>query len=86
MVDLEASNRSEQNSEYSKKLMYGSLLCLSTTFNFDDLIIAIVSNSDDGLLNQGLVSLLKICTWKRFEFTVFYNNIFVPFKLVSHKT
>lgn len=68
MVDLEAksraekspsdeSNRSTQQSPYSKKLMYGSLLLFSTTPKFDDLIIAIVSNRDVDLLNQGYVSL-----------------------------
>lgn len=66
MVDLEAKSRSEkspsddsnraQQSPYSKKLMYGSLLLFSSTPKFDDLIIAIVSNRDVDLLNQGYVS------------------------------
>lgn len=66
MVDLEAKSRSEKNgaddsnraqqSPYSKKLMYGSLLLFSSTPKFDDLIIAIVSNRDVDLLNQGYVS------------------------------
>lgn len=62
MVDLEASTRSEHlnldsnnNNKYSKKLMYGSLLCFTTSPTFDDLIIAIVSNRDVDLLNQGYV-------------------------------
>lgn len=67
MVDLEAKSRAEkspsdesnraQQSPYSKKLMYGSLLTFSSTPKFDDLIIAIVSNRDVDLLNQGYVSL-----------------------------
>lgn len=64
MVDLEAKTRAEANSsdsnnnnnKYSKKLMYGSLLCFSTSPKFEDLIIAVVSNRDVDLLNQGYVS------------------------------
>lgn len=66
MVDLEAKSRAEkspsdesnraQQSPYSKKLMYGSLLLFSSTPKFEDLIIAIVSNRDVDLLNQGYVS------------------------------
>lgn len=63
MVDLEAKTRSEpnlfdsnnNNNKYSKKLMYGSLLALSSSPKFDDLIIAVVSNRDVDLLNQGYV-------------------------------
>lgn len=62
MINLEANNRPELNSadvtnnnKYSKKLMYGSLLCLSTSPKFEDLIIAVVSNRDVDLLNQGYV-------------------------------
>lgn len=66
MVDLEVKTRSESNSsdsnnntnKYSKKLMYGSLLCFSTSPKFDDLIIAVVSNRDVDLLNQGYVSFI----------------------------
>lgn len=64
MVDLEAKTRSEPNSsdtnnniKYSKKLMYGSLLCFTTSTKFDDLLIAVVSNRDVDLLNQGYVSI-----------------------------
>lgn len=63
MVDLEAKTRTESNSldntnKYSKKLMYGSLLCFSSSPKFDNLIIAIVSNRDVELLNQGYVCVL----------------------------
>lgn len=68
MVDLEVKTRTEQspsdsnnnNNKYSKKLMYGSLLCFSTTPKFDDLIIAVVSNRDVDLLNQGYVSFVDV--------------------------
>lgn len=64
MVDLEAKTRTDvnlsdsnnNNNKYSKKLMYGSLLCFSTSPKFEDLIIAVVSNRDVDLLNQGYVS------------------------------
>ncbi|XP_055324337.1 NFX1-type zinc finger-containing protein 1-like [Sitodiplosis mosellana] len=64
MVDLEAKIRSEQNSselvntnKYSKKLMYGSLLCFSSTPMFENLIIAVVSNRDVDLLSQGYIQI-----------------------------
>lgn len=63
MVDLEAKSRHENsshetinNNKYSKKLMYGSLLCFSSSPKFEDLIVAIVSHRDIDLLNQGFVS------------------------------
>lgn len=75
MVDLEAKSRAEkspsdesnrtQQSPYSKKLMYGSLLLFSTSPKFDDLIIAIVSNRDVDLLNQGFVSLFEYSIYHR---------------------
>lgn len=62
MVDLEAKRRAESitaetitNIKYSKKLMYGSMLCFTTSAKFDDLVIAVVSNRDVDLLNQGYV-------------------------------
>lgn len=68
MVDLESKTRFESkaygqinNNKYSKKLMYGSLLCFtSKDIMFEDLIIAVVSNRDVELLSQGYVSLLII--------------------------
>lgn len=67
MVDLEPKCRTEDGridiakSEWykkqSKKLMYGSLLCLTKTSDFDDLIVAVVSNRDAELLAQGYVSI-----------------------------
>lgn len=65
MVDMEAKTRSDSptsdannnNNKYSKKLMYGSLLCFSTSPLFTDLLIAVVSNRDVDLLNQGYVRL-----------------------------
>lgn len=76
MVDLEAKTRAEANSsdsnnnnnKYSKKLMYGSLLCFSTSPKFEDLIIAVVSNRDVDLLNQGYVSLDRPNLLSRFWF------------------
>lgn len=63
MVDLEAKSRHDNNlpeatnnNKYSKKLMYGSLLCFSSSPKFEDLIIAIVSHRDIDLLNEGFVS------------------------------
>lgn len=62
MVDLEAKARAENGelgqfsqNKYAKKLMYGSLLCFTTSSCFDDLIVAIVSNRDVDMLNQGFV-------------------------------
>lgn len=71
MVDLEAKSRSESNpsdsnnnnNKYSKKLMYGSLLCFSSSAKFEDLIIAIVSNRDVDLLNQGFIQIEIIRTY-----------------------
>lgn len=69
MVDLEAKTRDSQpldsinNNKYSKKLMYGSLLCFSTSAKFEDLIIAVVSNRDVDLLNQGFIQIEIIRTY-----------------------
>lgn len=67
MVDLEAKTRSEPNSsdtnnniKHSKKLMYGSLLCFTTSTKFDDSLIAVVSNRDVDLLNQGYVGITHL--------------------------
>lgn len=66
IVDLEPKTRIELISadatsfnsvKYAKKLMYGSLLCFTTSPTFDDLIIAVVSNRDVDMLNAGYVSL-----------------------------
>lgn len=63
MVDLEVKFRSEKKNsdeinkaKYLKKLMYGSLLCLSSSPYFEDMILAVVSNRDNNLLNLGFVS------------------------------
>lgn len=66
MVDLEAPFRKDigyecenaSHTKYAKKLMYGSLLCFSTSTKFDDLILAIVSNRDIDFLNIGYVSII----------------------------
>lgn len=65
MVDLDPDSRDDQvhqspkksnEQNFSKKLMYGSLLVLTTSDKFEDLILAVVSNRDTDLLNQGYVS------------------------------
>lgn len=63
VADLEARERDENvalgkyaQAKFSKRLMYGSLLCLTTSNQFDDLVVAIVSNRDSDLLEQGYVS------------------------------
>lgn len=72
MVDLLASERCDQviddsgnysephinSNKYAKRLMYGSLLCFTTSTAFDDLIIAIVSNRDTELIGMGYVCFL----------------------------
>lgn len=67
MVDLEPNTRqskdlrigiSENTNQFSKRLMFGSLLLLTTSDSFEDLILAVVSNRDTDLLNQGYVSKL----------------------------
>lgn len=61
IVDLLPHTRNEEldsekaNANFAKKLMFGSLLCLTTSLKFDDLIIAIVSNRDVDMLNAGYV-------------------------------
>lgn len=69
MVDLLAAQRSDHviddsgnysephinSNKYAKRLMYGSLLCFTTSTAFDDLIIAIVSNRDTELIGMGYV-------------------------------
>lgn len=68
VVDLEAKKREENseielgrygNHKYAKRLMYGSLVCLTTSNQFEDLIVAIVSHRDNDLLNQGYVCLFS---------------------------
>lgn len=70
LVDLEAKTRNNPASlqldglslfttgKYAKKLMFGSLLCFSTSVKFNDLIVAVVSNRDVDMLNMGYVSIL----------------------------
>lgn len=67
MIDLEPDARDRGDSSfsrqpdnaggfvYSKKLMYGSLVFFTQTHDFDDLILAVVSNRDTEMLNQGYV-------------------------------
>lgn len=75
MVDLEAANRAENEplstGKYSKKLMYGSLLCFTTSTTFDDLIIAVVSNRDVDLLGEGFV-----CIFIFLQISINYHFIF----------
>lgn len=71
LVDLETKTRKDSSShqldgssafnsgKYAKKLMFGSLLCFSSSTKFDDLIIAIVSNRDVEMLNLGFVSICR---------------------------
>lgn len=71
LVDLEPKTRKESanhqldgssafnSGKYAKKLMFGSLLCFSSSTKFDDLIIAIVSNRDVEMLNLGFVSMRR---------------------------
>lgn len=68
LVDLEPKTRKDatnhqldglspfNSGKYAKKLMFGSLLCFSSSTKFDDLIIATVSNRDVEMLNMGSVS------------------------------
>lgn len=77
MADLEAPHRNEtgyecdnaSHTKYSKKLMYGSLLCFTTSTKFDDLLLAIVSNRDVDFLNLGYVS--KNCVNLKFNLIFF---------------
>lgn len=69
VADLEALARNENTalgkfaqSKFSKRLMFGSLLLFTTTNQFDDLIVAIVSKRDDDLLARGYVSIKKFNT------------------------
>lgn len=67
LVDLEPKTRKDSkhqldassafnSGKYTKKLMFGSLLCFSSSTKIDDLIIATVSNRDVEMLNLGFVS------------------------------
>lgn len=68
VVDLEPKTRNDQldgssafnSGKYAKKLMFGSLLCFSSSTKFDDLIIAVVSNRDVEMLNLGFVSIRQL--------------------------
>lgn len=82
IVDLEPKTRDElvlsdtssSNSvKYAKKLMYGSLLCFTSSPTFDDLIIAVVSNRDVDMLNAGFVNISKCLLIQRAALT---NQIF----------
>lgn len=90
MVDLEAKSRTEttsadannNNNKYSKKLMYGSLLCFSTSTDFNDLLIAVVSNRDVDLLNQGYVTIASawlICVFRSCFRNFFFSLSLSPF-------
>ncbi|XP_055853584.1 NFX1-type zinc finger-containing protein 1 [Episyrphus balteatus] len=46
-----------KQTEELKYLICGSLLCFSTTENFDNLILAVVSNSDAETMNQGYINI-----------------------------
>lgn len=71
LVDLEPKTRKDSanhqldgssafsSGKYAKKLMFGSLLCFTSSTKFDDLIIAIVSNRDVEMLNLGFVSIAR---------------------------
>lgn len=60
MVDLDPESRNDARHKenfpnFSKKLMYGSLVVFTTSVAFEDMILAVVSNRDTDLLNQGFV-------------------------------
>lgn len=63
MVDLDPekndARQRENFSNFSKKLMYGSLVVFTTSIEFKDMILAVVSNRDTDLLNQGFVSYFR---------------------------
>lgn len=63
MVDLEPERNDLRQKEnfpnFSKKLMYGSLVVFTTGVQFEDMILAVVSNRDTDLLNQGFVSIIS---------------------------
>ena len=57
-IQLDSSSRSKINWELSKKLIFGSLICLSSDFYFKECLIGTVCNRDsDALINQGLVQI-----------------------------
>lgn len=63
MIDLEPDSRERDSFRqpdaafaFTKKLMYGSLVLFTQTHDFDDLILAVISNRDTEMLNQGYVS------------------------------
>lgn len=61
MVDLDPESRNDPRHKesfpnFSKKLMYGSLVVFTTSIAFEDMILAVVSNRDTDLLNQGFVN------------------------------
>lgn len=47
------------NIKHSRRLLFGSLLCISTSAKFEDLIIAIVCSTPDDVLSQGYVRSIR---------------------------
>lgn len=99
MVDLLASERSDQviddpknysephinSNKFAKRLMYGSLLCFTTSTAFDDLIIAIVSNRDTELIGMGYVCFIWQCKNDLISMNSHLFIFFFRFKLKSSK-
>lgn len=91
LVDLEPQTRKTSSNQldgspspfnsgkYAKKLMFGSLLCFSSSQKFDDLIIAVVSNRDVEMLNLGFVSYFVTPTPRMY----FISFCFISFRCRS---
>lgn len=76
MVDLDPESRNDMRhketfSSFSKKLMYGSLVVFTSSVQFDDMILAVVSNRDTDLINQGFVN-QTTAAW-RIDFQRFFS-------------
>lgn len=57
-IQLDGSSRTKINWEFSKRLIFGSLICLSSDFYSKECIIGTVCNRDsDTLINQGLIQI-----------------------------
>lgn len=81
MVDLDPekndARQRENFSNFSKKLMYGSLVVFTTSIEFKDMILAVVSNRDTDLLNQGFIQIEII---KSFNVPLVFERDFIMFE------